>query len=188
MSENRVCPHCGAPVLSEVCQYCGSFIGEVSTQELASEYPTVECRLARFTFFGTLFPLIFAVSFSIPGIMVFLGDGYMLETDVTWPFTLVGIISFFFLFASIYKVVAVRLFGKTLDGVVYGYMDDTVAYNGVPGQKVKILVNASDGKRFILLPLAATTKPYPVNSDIKVRAFKRNATIISKKTETKITW
>ena len=94
----------------------------------------------------------------------------------------------FFFFRNIFSVLSVAIMGKKMDGTVYGYMDDTVAYNGVPGQKVKILVNASDGKRFILLPLAATTKPYPVNSDIKVRAFKRNATIISKKTETKITW
>ena len=49
-TEIRVCPHCGARVLSEVCQYCGSYIGEVSTADLAAEYPVLECREATITF------------------------------------------------------------------------------------------------------------------------------------------
>ena len=186
MSDQRVCPHCGAPVLSEVCQYCGSYIGEVSTQVLSSEYPTVECKLAKFTFFGTIFPLVFAVAFTIPGILMFLGSDDTVAAGSTIPFTLVGIGAFVVLFINIYRVVSVGLFGKTMDGTVYGYMDDTVSYNDRPGQKIKILVTASDGKRFILLPLAGTTKPYPVNSSLKVRAFKKNAVIIAKKDD--VTW
>ncbi|MBP3296883.1 MAG: hypothetical protein J6M27_09910, partial [Lachnospiraceae bacterium] len=38
---SRVCPSCGAPALSEVCQYCGTYVGTVATSELTPEYELV---------------------------------------------------------------------------------------------------------------------------------------------------
>ncbi len=182
LSEPRICPRCGAPILSEVCQYCGTYYGEVSTQELASEYPTVECTLAKFTLFGTLFPLIFAMC---PVLMV---CKYILEpddmTEGVFSIVVVGIIGLvatIFLVRNIWAVLSVFFMGKTMNGIVYGYMDDTVSYNDRPGQKIKILVDTGEGKRFILLPLANTTKPYPVNGPVIVKAYKNKAIIKGKK-------
>ena len=56
-------------------------------------------------------------------------------------------------------------------------MDDTVAYNGVNGQKVKILVYSSKGRKFIVVPLKRTNKPYPVNRNVNVRIYKNRAKI-----------
>lgn len=60
-------------------------------------------------------------------------------------------------------------------------MDDMVAYNGVNGQKVKILLDTSEGKKFILLPLGTTAKIYEVNSTVDVRLFDNWAVVVSKK-------
>jgi hypothetical protein len=186
MSEQRICPRCGAPILSEVCQYCGTYFGEVSTQELASEYPTVECTLARFTLFGTIFPLIFALC---PVLFVL---KYILEPDTMEEgafsmivIAIIGIVAMIFLVRNIWAVLSVFFMGKNMNGIVYGYMDDTVSYNDRPGQKIKILVDSAEGKRFILLPLAGTTKPYPVNGPVKVRAYKNKAIVKAKKDEVK---
>lgn len=180
-SEAATCPNCGAPLLSEVCQYCGTYAGEVSTIDLASEYPTVECQLASFTFFGTIFPLVFAVGFSAPivGVMGF-GDEEMLPKSAIvflLMFLLVGIGAFIVFIRNVWAVISVAIKGVDLKGTVYGYMDDTVAYNGVNGQKVKILVYSSKGRKFIVVPLTKTNKPYPINSDVKVRVYKDRAKI-----------
>ena len=59
-------------------------------------------------------------------------------------------------------------------------MDDTVAYNGVNAQKIKILLDTSEGKKFILLPLGTTTKPYEVNSEVQVMLMGDSAMILDK--------
>jgi len=177
-SEAATCPNCGAPLLSEVCQYCGTYVGEVSTIDLASEYPTVECQLASFTFFGTIFPLIFAVA-PITCVWGF-SDGKMLSKSAIaflLIFLLVGIGASIVFIRNVWAVVSVAIKGVNLKGTVYGYMDDTVAYNGVNGQKIKILVYSSKGRKFIVVPLKKTNKPYPINSSVNVRIYKNRAKI-----------
>ncbi|MBP0987427.1 MAG: hypothetical protein J6S92_04030, partial [Oscillospiraceae bacterium] len=68
--------------------------------------------------------------------------------------------------------------GKVVKGTVYGYMDDTISYNNVNGQQVKLLIDTQDGKRFLLIPLATTEKPYPVNSTVNVRVYRNTAYIL----------
>ena len=63
----RICPNCGAPTLSEVCQYCGQYVGTVETQDLTAEYPVLQCRNASITFWNFLFPMIFFVMFGFFG-------------------------------------------------------------------------------------------------------------------------
>ncbi len=177
------CPNCGAVLLSEVCQYCGSYVGLVATGDLSAEYPTVSCKHGKYTFFGIIFPMIFVVVFGGIGILPILlfanGDSDAnIIILMALPFLVIGIGFLLVLLFNIWKIVANQLFGKTLDGIIYGYMDDTIAYNGINGQKAKILVNASEGKKFILLPLATTEKPYEVNSKVKVRVYKNIARIL----------
>lgn len=183
--EVRSCPKCGAPLLSEVCQYCGTYIGEVATGDLTAEYPMIPCRLCKLTIWNTIFPLGFVVGFlGMPLCMYAILDEVDMDFKVSLffiPFLLVGfgfLLSFLW---SMFNVLSVTFFGKVLEGTVYGYMDDTVAYNGVNGQKIKILVHARGGYKFILLPLGTTEKPYKVNKKVYVKVFRDRARIVYRK-------
>ena len=186
LAQNRVCPHCGAPITSEICSYCGTNVAdfEEMTSELVAEYPTAECHMARFSFFGTIFPLTFMLSFVFFGIMfpfIFVATGNAPKTVILrcLPFALVGIGAGIVFFRNISRVVMVNTKGKVIDAIVYGYMDDTVAYNGNNGQVVKLLISTPQGKRFIFLSLEATNKPYKINSTIKLKHYKNLYKIMS---------
>ena len=69
------------------------------------------------------------------------------------PFFVFGAIAFIIMCKGLFRWLVVRIFGVELRGTVYGYMDDRVAYNGVNGQVIKILVQTKEGKRFVMLPL-----------------------------------
>ncbi len=190
-SEVRVCPQCGAPLLSEVCQYCGVYSGEVATLDLAAEYPVVECKSGKFSFFGVIFPLIFAFGFLVmPMSMFFAPTPDDMKPPVLFmlPFFIIGFVALVITLKNILEFLAVMTLSKEREGVVYGYMDDTIAYNGVNGQKVKILVNTSEGKKFILLPLETTNKPYRVNSHVTVKLYKNVAMIKPESSDKKYNW
>ena len=61
----RVCKNCGAPVLSEVCQYCGCRVDSADTAKLSAEYETLDCKNASLTFWNTIFAGIFSVTLNI---------------------------------------------------------------------------------------------------------------------------
>lgn len=191
--EVRNCPKCGARLLSEVCQFCGTYIGEVATADLTPEYPVVQCKNAKLGFWNIGFPLMFGGIFLCVSLPMFIlsffidskggdteGMGKFM-TIFTIPFMLIGVIAIIIAIRAYLRHLAVKKGGVVRSGVVYGYMDDTVAYNGVNGQKIKILVDTSEGKKFILLPLGTTTKPYEVNSEVQVLLNEDNAMILDKK-------
>ena len=188
----RNCPKCGARLLSEVCQFCGTYIGKVATGDLTPEYPLVECKNAKIGFWNIGFPLMFGGIFlgvSLPMFLISLfvdtsGAGNMgsYMTLFTIPFMLIGSIAVGIAVRTLIRHAKVKKNGVVRSGVVYGYMDDTIAYNGVNGQKVKILLDTSEGKKFILLPLGGTAKTYEVNSTIDVKLLDKWAIIQDKKT------
>ena len=100
--------------------------------------------------------------------------------EIITPFLLFGAIAFLIMCMGIYRWLAVRIFGVVRKGTVYGYMDDKVAYNGVNGQVIKILVQTQDGKKFIMLPLETTTMKYVINSTVNVKIYKNYAAIVKK--------
>ena len=184
----RNCPKC-APLLSEVCQFCGTYIGKVATADLTPEYPVVECKLAKIGFWNVGFPLAFGGIFAMASIPFLFASDALDKADspvsmktFLIPFILIGLVSLGYAAYRIFRTLQVKISGVQRNGVVYGYMDDTVAYNGVNGQKVKILVETSEGKKFILLPLGTTTKPYEVNSEVEVRLLNKWAVVLPKKT------
>ena len=101
-------------------------------------------------------------------------------TIITIPFMLIGIVAIIVGVRAYLRHLSVKKSGVVRTGVVYGYMDDTVAYNGVNAQKIKILLDTSEGKKFILLPLGTTTKPYEVNSEVQVMLMGDSAMILDK--------
>ncbi len=171
---HAICPNCGAPILSEVCQYCGSYVGQVATKDLSAEYEVLQAHNAKLTFFGTVFPMIFAFMFSFVGFgMPILFTNQIESSKFTnlffVPFMAIGIGAMFFFVRSVMRFMRVTFWGKDIEGTVYGYMDDTIAYNGINGQIVKLLIQTKDGPKFIFLKTHGTNKPYPVNKKVPLR-------------------
>ncbi len=181
--KNRVCKHCGAPLLSEVCQYCGCRADGTDTAALPAEYETIDCSNASLTFWNTIFAGIFSVMFGIVGCMplwvedITTGSESMPRLFFV-PFALVGAGATVVVVYSLYKYVLVSLKGKEITGTVYGYMDDVVNYNHRPGQVCKILVDTLKGKRFIYYSLQGTNRPYPVNGKVRLMVYKNYFRII----------
>ena len=183
--KNRVCKHCGAPVLSEVCQYCGCRVDSANTADLSAEYETIDCKNASLTFWNTIFAGIFSVMFGFFGTMPLWFDELAMSADrppriFFLPFAVVGIGATIIVVYSLFKYILVSLKGKEITGVVYGYMDDVVNYNHRPGQVCKILVDTLKGKRFIYYSLQGTNKPYPINEKIRLKVYKSYFRIINK--------
>ena len=121
-------------------------------------------------FFGFCFPLIFQEAGEV--------DSSILIICI--PFALIGIVSLGIVIRNIWMYVSVCLFGKEIEGIVYGYTSDTVAYNGIAGQVCKLLVHSSQGSRFIMYQLGNTTKPYQINTKIPLKVYKDRFIIIDK--------
>ena len=183
--KNKVCKKCGAPVLSEVCQYCGCRVDGADTAGLSAEYETLDCKTADLTFWNTIFAGIFAVGFGFFGFLPVLFDILSMTGDrpsrlLCFPFAVIGIGAAAVLVYTFYKYALVSLKGKEITGIVYGYMDDVVNYNHRPGQVCKILIDTQKGKRFIYYPLHGTNKPYPVNEKVTLKAYKNYFRIVKK--------
>lgn len=172
--QQKSCPSCGAPVVSEICAYCGTATG-LNTAEADMEYPVLECKAAVLNFWTVWFPAIFAASFGIAGLSVLIigittvGDITMLALGV--PFLLIGIVAFVLMLRAISRYVKVKKNGKMIQATVYGYMDDNVLINNRPAQIVKLLVHTPNGPRFILYKLGNTLKPYGINDNIDIMVY-----------------
>jgi len=172
----RNCPSCGAPIVAEICAYCGSSTG-LNTAEAEMEYPVLECKEATVNFWTLWFPAIFAVSFGFAGLIVItvfafaFSDPAMLM--VSAPFLLIGMAALGFVLRTVFRYLKVKRHGQTIQGTVYGYMDDNVYINGRPAQIVKLLVQTADGPRFILYQLGNTTKPYRIHETICLMVYQK---------------
>ena len=181
-----ICPQCGAPMLpgSELCECCGAYSGAAPFDPMTAQYPTVQCRLAKFTFFGTLFPLIFALAFGLPAaILALTGLTFREEIPLAvrlmpLPFLLISLGAAGFLLRNVIAVLQNESKGRVLPARVCGYEDDSITYNGRKGQKVRLLVESQEGPRYVLLPLASPEQPYPVNSTVHVRLWQDTACIM----------
>lgn len=175
---NRKCSSCGAPVTSEVCPYCGNFTG-LDTSSADMEYPVIECKEAHIGFWNVVFPMIFACSFGFAGfimpILVFtVGADVFPKTLILFflPFAAIGAIALYLTINPIVRYFSVKHYGKEINAIVYGYMDDNILLNGNPAQIVKLLVNTNEGKKFIMYQLGDIKQPFKINSQIKLKVYK----------------
>lgn len=187
MNDNRVhrCPNCGAVAVSEICQYCGALTG-LSTDDSDMMYPSMKVKAAHFTFWNSIFPCIFAVSFGFFGFifpMIFssFGDEFTMVKLICIPFKLISLGALYIILRTAYYNILLSFKGEEIEGTVYGYMDDNVMYNGVPGQKMKILIRSNGGYKFLLYSLHSTDRPYPVNKKITLRVYKDMCKIYEEK-------
>ena len=182
-NQNKNCPSCGAPVVSEICAYCGTATG-LDTARADMEYPVLECKEATVNFWTIVFPLIFAAAFGVPGLgmlaagLLGFGNGVLLIVGI--PFFIIGAVAAFFVIRTALRYVKVKNNGKRISAVVYGYMDDNVLINDRPAQIVKLLIQTPNGPRFILYQLGNTLKRYGVNDSIDIMMY-QNYFMICKK-------
>lgn len=176
VNQQKTCPSCGAPVVSEICAYCGTSTG-LNTAEADMEYPVLECKAAILNFWTVWFPMIFGVAFGVPGLCVLViavavfGEVSMLA--VALPFLLISIGAFAVIFFSVSRYRKIKKHGKMIQATVYGYMDDSVLINNRPAQIVKLLVHTPNGPRFILYRLGNTLKPYGINDNINIMVYQK---------------
>ncbi|MBQ8878586.1 MAG: hypothetical protein IJ029_07635 [Lachnospiraceae bacterium] len=184
LNQQKTCPSCGAPVVSEICAYCGMATG-LNTAEADMEYPVLECKAAALNFWTVWFPAIFAVSFGIVGLSTLIvgitGFGDMTMVLIGIPFSLIGIVAAFLVIRTLWRYLVVKKNGKLTRATVYGYMDDSVLINDRPAQIVKLLVQTPNGPRFILYKLGNTLRPYGVNDNIDILVYQSYFLITKKK-------
>ena len=172
--QRKTCPSCGAPVVAEICAYCGTATG-LSTAEADMEYPVLECKEATVNFWTFWFPMIFAAAFGLPGLTVLaiaiFGRGMGGMFVVALPFLLIGGAALALALRSAMRYRKVKKLGTVIHATVYGYMDDEVLINGRPAQIVKLLVQTQDGPRFLLYQLGNTLKPYGIHDRIELLVY-----------------
>ena len=98
-NQKIICPSCGAPVVSEICAYCGRPTG-LRTTEADTEYPVLECKEVTMNFWTVGFPLIFAVMFGAAAALVLtmafgsfgrgFGNDFLVVMSI--PFLLIGLL------------------------------------------------------------------------------------------------
>lgn len=193
-SKEYICSNCGAAVTSEICPYCGS-VTNVKTNEAYMEYSVLNCKEAALGFWTTVFPLIFAVMFTIAGItMLTIAISGMAEDGATpiiilmfIPFFLIGIAATVTVLMNVIRYMTLKRKGKHITGKFYGYADDNVRINGRPAQVAKILVDTPQGKRFIMYQLGSTEKSIAINQEVHLLVYK-NIFMIEKNQEEITNW
>lgn len=181
------CVNCGAPVTTEICPYCNSTTG-LDTNHADMEYPVIECKEASLSFWAVAFPMIFACAFGFAGfimpILFFaIGGDFFPKAMILMflPFAIIGVGAFIIGVKPLIRYMIINSQGKEINAIVYGYMDDNIYFNGNPGQIVKLLVDSSDGKKFILYQLGDIKQPFKINSTLKLKVYKDIFLIENKK-------
>jgi len=184
-NQQKNCPSCGAPIVSEICAYCGMATG-LNTADADMEYPLLECKEASIGFWTVGFPLIFAGAFGVPGLILLfiavMGFRHISMLLVGVPFLLIGAVALILALRTVFRYIKVKTRGKPLRATVYGYMDDNVLINNRPAQIVKLLVQTPVGPRFILYQLGKTVHPYGIHDRIDIMVY-RNYFMICKNNE-----
>ncbi len=174
-SNNQNCPSCGAPVVSEICAYCGNATG-LNTADADMEYPVLECKEVTLNFWTRDFPMIFAAAFGIPGLILLIIYAAVFRNPIILllgiPFTLGGVTAALIVLRTILRYFKIKSQGKIIQGTVYGYMDDNFRINGQPTQIIKLLVETQRGPRFILYQLGSTHKQYGINDKVDLLVYK----------------
>lgn len=184
-----ICPSCGAPIVSEICAYCGTKTG-LNTAKANMEYPTLECKEATLNFWTICFPAIFAGAFGFSGLAMLLVYTFSFRDFIFLligiPFFVGGSVTAYSIVCTLLRYAKIKKKGKSIQATVYGYMDDNVMLNNQPAQIAKLLVQTPNGPRFILYQLKSTLKPYGINDKIDVMVY-QNYFMICKNKET-IQW
>ncbi|MBQ1985910.1 MAG: zinc ribbon domain-containing protein [Clostridia bacterium] len=183
-NKQKYCPSCGAPIVAEICAYCGTAPG-LDTAKADMEYPVLDCKEATLSFWTVVFPMIFALAFGLPGLIMpvigmSVGKGGMLAL-IGLPFLAIGIAAWVIVLRTVFRYIKVKKNGKVIRATVYGYMDDHVLINDRPAQVVKLLVQTQEGPRFVMYQLGNTMKPYGINDTVDIMVYRNYFMIVKNK-------
>ena len=187
--DGYTCPNCGAPVTTEICDFCGAPTA-VASKNADMRYPAIECveadmdskLVSQGFYMGIIF---FVFGIGIPVIFITLADfgsstgGMFLSVFIAIVFGITGTLMLVTSIKHAYKYILTNLFGKRIRGYVWGYMDnkrnDGILHGGIGdrsyGQIMKILVNTEDGPIFLLYELLHDEQPYGIRQTVELKQF-----------------
>ena len=185
------CKNCGAEVTTELCPYCNSLTG-IDISKVKDEYPLLDCKEASLNTFILWHLFLFAFLFWA-GLNVSINDFpkeileekpmyRIMEIILAIVIFLISLLPLITSLIYIIKHIIVKLLGKEIEGIVYGYTDNTsTIINGNNTKAIKILIDTPEGKKFILYKTEDTKKKYKLNSKIKLLVYKKLFLIKNKK-------
>ena len=192
MNETFHCKNCGAEVKTELCPYCNSLTG-IDISKVKEEYPIEDIKEATINKMLIIPLFIMFIVLLYAGLNVafdntpkeVLEDIPIIKTETTILSTILlslSLLPLFSLIIPIIKNIIVRIKGKEIEGIIYGYTDDTsTIINGNYTKAIKILIDKPEGKRFILYKTDDTKKKYKLNGKIKLLVYKKYYLIKTKK-------
>ena len=181
MEQNKIahCKNCGAPALMEICRYCKQPSG-IDENSVELEYQVIDCEELNYGF-EIYYIMISILTFIIvPGFSMataykdneVLFKGIIITTSVLVLLWLI-IIAF-----PLSKYIYLRYFGKEIEAVVHGYLNDVYKISGKPIQIIKLLVQTYDGPKYILYQSGRVDRLYQLNEKIKLKAHKNRFLIV----------
>jgi hypothetical protein len=185
------CKNCGAEVTTELCPYCNSLTG-IDISKVKDEYPLLECKEASLNTFIIWYLILFAFLFWV-GLNVSINDFpkeileekpmyRTIEIILSIIIFLLSLLPLITALIYIIKHIIVKLLGKEIEGIVYGYTDNTsTTINDKNTKAIKILIDTPKGKQFIIYKTEDTKKKYKLNSKIKLLVYKKLFLIKNKK-------
>ena len=174
------CPNCGATVTKEICPYCNASTGIKyrEVEESKTNEPIIDCKEANISFWGIIFPLIFAVAFGFFGFgmpLIFL----MSDTDdigvvilICSMFAIVSVVATIIILKNIIRFLLIKIKGEEINALVQGYMDDNLIINNEPAQVIKLRIDTSEGPKIALYQTKDVKRPYNINQPIKLKKYK----------------
>lgn len=175
------CPSCGAKATSEICEYCGSRTN-INTMNADLEYPIFNGEDMTGSKKSYVFPLFFGgfwegttlavhVPFIIFGDQMFEGSALLSIAFNVFFFGIFHCIGIGCLIAAIksfsrYRSIIDR--GTYVTGTVYGYTE----------HNIKVLANIDGVLRFVFIKNDKEYRPYPVNSEVKLKVYKQQYIVL----------
>ncbi len=170
MKQQKVCPNCGAPIVSGNCQYCG-----VTTGLNAEQYPVLECKSAALTSTTCFMPLFVGLFFGMGELCVVV---ILIMGGKNIPLALslipLGFVSAYFLFSfgrTVWRYTTVKKKGTHMQGVILSYEDSTMSIDHEPTKVAKILLDTPLGPGMISYETYKVDYEYGLNTSIDLMVY-----------------
>lgn len=173
------CINCGASAKTEVCPYCNKKTG-LKKNSVELEYQIIECReydtvgegeTRKLLIIGTIIFTIYLIIAFYTKIHTFEYNKGLILLDIIYIGFTIGYILYQNKFLKNAKII---------DATVYGYEDAPYEKNNSKRKNVKLLINTSDGPKYIIYELKTNDTPYEIGEKIKLKAYKNIFGIIDK--------
>lgn len=161
------CRNCGAPATMEICPYCGQKTG-LTSEQANMEYPSIECKEVTIQIMVASASILMFMVCSLFGFCIVLVEGVI--KYIGYIFLIGAAISFIIFFKEIViknlMKLIIKLFGKRIEAIVYGYVKDESG-----AQVVKLLCDTSEGYVFAIYQLGIAEQPYEINSKVGLKVI-----------------